>query len=123
MGDIPQILRVNRRRKPTSRRKCVTEKTQEEEKGRQERKRRRKKEREEKRKGRQKACGWVNELSPAGGKGAKRGLIRSALPVASARWAGIGCGVGSTTTRGGIVTRKRLFKAAKLFMQYVFLPV
>ena len=43
VGDVPQILRVNRRRKPTSRRKCVTEKTQEEEKGRQERKGRRKK--------------------------------------------------------------------------------
>ena len=46
VGDVPQILRVNRRRKPTSRRKCVTEKTQEEEKGRQERKGRRKKKRE-----------------------------------------------------------------------------
>ena len=43
VGDVPQILRVNRRRKPTSRRKCVTEKTQEEEKGRQERKGRRRK--------------------------------------------------------------------------------
>ena len=46
----------------------------------------------------QKACGSVNEQSSAGGKRAKRALIRSALPAATARWVGIGCGVGS---RGG----------------------
>ena len=56
---------------------------------------------------RQKACGSVNEQSSAGGKGAKRALIRSALPAATARWVGIGCGVGSR----GILTRKRLFRA------------
>ena len=107
VGDVPQILRVNRRRKPTSHRKCVTEKTQDEkdrqerkfrrkkivkreiagrkivmrenaeEKCCQERKRRRKKivrrgEKREKGAVRQKACGWVNEQSSAGGKGAKR---------------------------------------------------
>ena len=102
VGDVPQILRVNRRRKPTSRRKCVTEKTQEE-KGRQERKCRRKKivrrgKKREKGAVGQKACGSVNEQSSAGGKRAKRALIRSALPAATARWVGIGCGVGS---RGG----------------------
>ena len=95
VGDVPQILRVNRRRKPTSRRKCVTEKTQDE-KDCQERKGRRKKiVRREKGAVRQKACGSVNEQSSAGGKRAKRALIRSALPAASARWVGIGCGVGS----------------------------
>ena len=99
VGDVPQILRVNRRRKPTSRRKCVTEKRQEE-KDRQERRGRRKKRSsgEERREKRQKACGSVNEHSSAGGKRAKRALIRSALPAATARWVGIGCGVGS---RGG----------------------
>ena len=71
-----------------------------EEKDRQERKRRRKKivrrgKKREKGAVRQKACGSVNEQSSAGGKRAKRALIRSALPAASARWVGIGCGVAS----------------------------
>ena len=57
VGDVAQIVKVNKRRKPTSRRKRVTEKTQREKNSR----RRKGGEEGRGRKREQKVCGWVNE--------------------------------------------------------------
>ena len=51
VGDVAQIVKVNKRRKPTSRRKRVTEKKNSRRRGKEGRGRKRE----------QKVCGWVNE--------------------------------------------------------------